>query len=258
MKTKSGAQESGARGTAYALALERGTDDFAHFAHIASHNLKEPLRAISIFAERLHRDQADKLDARAQEMIGYILDGVRTMNGLVDDLFEYSQFDSSPVPRLGVSLNEVFDEAVASFQEAIQESGASVTRDDLPTVAGDKLQLIELLKLLIGNAIKFRSQEPPQIHVSSVRYSPEESSAQLLISIRDNGIGIDAGFGEKIFKLFKKLHSREKYAGNGLGLAICQKIVERHGGRIWVESKPGKGATFFFTIPEYERGALER
>ncbi len=224
--------------------LTRSNDDLAQFAYVASHDLKEPLRTISIFAEVLEQEHGNSLDSHAREGLTYILSGVRRMHELIDDLLAYSQVESRESNMKPVDLNAVVTEALFNLHGMIQESGAEVTCDTLPLVTGDRVQLTQLLQNLVGNSIKYRSKEPPKIHV----YSTAESSEEV-ISVRDNGIGIDPRYAESVFKLFKRLHVREEYPGNGVGLAICRRIVERHGGRIWVESSGGAGSTFRFTIP---------
>jgi light-regulated signal transduction histidine kinase (bacteriophytochrome) len=224
--------------------LTRSNDDLAQFAYVASHDLKEPLRTISIFAELLDLEHGSELQPQAKEGLTYILNGVRRMHELIDDLLAYSQVESREANVRPVDLNSVVKEALFNLHGMIQESGAEVTHDSLPSVTGDRVQLTQLLQNLVGNSIKYRSKESPRIHISCSTLPSEE-----VISVQDNGIGIDPRYAESIFKLFKRLHVREEYPGNGVGLAICRRIIERHGGRIWVESSEGAGSTFHFTVP---------
>jgi len=224
--------------------LTRSNDDLAQFAYVASHDLKEPLRTIAIFTEVLELEHGKTLNPQAKEGLTYILAGVRRMHELIDDLLAYSQVESRDLTSKPVELNAVVQEALFNLHGIIQESGAQVTCDPLPTVTGDRVQLTQLVQNLVGNSIKYRSKEPPKIHISSTTDSSEE-----VISVRDNGIGIDIRYADAIFKLFKRLHVREEYPGNGVGLAICRKIVERHGGRIWVDPEAKTGSLFRFTMP---------
>jgi light-regulated signal transduction histidine kinase (bacteriophytochrome) len=225
-------------------ALTRSNDELAQFAYVASHDLKEPLRTVAIFAEVLQQEHSSSLNPQAKEGLTYILGGVRQMHALIDDLLAYSQVESKESNSEAVDMNTVLQDALFTLHGMIQDSGADVTCDTLPAVFGDRVQLIQLLQNLVGNSIKYRSKEPPRIHVSSMTETSEH-----VISVQDNGIGIDPRYSETVFKLFKRLHVREEYPGNGVGLAICRKIVERHGGRILVESSTGAGSTFRFTMP---------
>lgn len=224
--------------------LTRSNDDLAQFAYVASHDLKEPLRTIAIFTELLDQEHGESLNPQAQEGLTYILSGVRRMHELIDDLLAYSQVESRESNVKPVDLNAVVQEALFNLHRVIQEAGAEVTADPLPTVTGDRVQLTQLLQNLVGNSIKYRSKESPRIHISFALDVFEN-----VISVRDNGIGIDPRYAESVFKLFKRLHVREEYPGNGVGLAICRRIVERHGGRIWIESDGATGSTFHFTMP---------
>ncbi len=225
-------------------------DQFAQFAYIAAHNLKEPLRSIGIHAGRLEMEQRDALDDRGREAVSQILEGVHRMSDLVDDLFAYSQVDSLRLEPAAVRMELVLSEALFALQGPMQESGVVVTHQDLPVVWGDQLQLTQLMENLLANSIKFRSAEPPRIHVSA-----QAEGGDITVRVQDNGIGIDPAYREAVFKLFKRLHARDKYPGNGVGLAICRSIVTRHGGRIWVESGEGAGATFCFTLPSTARAS---
>ena len=235
---------------AYADELARSNDDLQQFAYVASHDLQEPLRMVASYTQLLARRYRGQLDADADEFIGFAVDGVTRMQALINDLLAYSRAGRKEGDRTHVPLGEVVDKVVRVLGPAITTADAVVTCDRLPTVWGDAGQLGQLLQNLIGNAIKFRGSEPPRVHVSARR-----EDGEWLVSVRDNGIGIAPEFTSRIFVIFQRLHSRNEYPGTGIGLAICRKIVERHGGRIWVESEPGHGATFHFTLPDKKADA---
>ncbi len=227
--------------------LARSNAELERFAYIASHDLQEPLRMVSSYTQLLARRYKGRLDQDADEFIEYAVDGANRMQILINDLLVYSRVGTRGKDFTPTDLSLVLELTRANLQIAIEENGAIVTSDSLPTVVGDRTQLIQLFQNLIGNAIKFRGERPPEVHLGAERRGKE-----WLISVRDNGIGLDAEYKERIFVVFQRLHTKEEYSGTGIGLAVCKKIVERHGGRVWVESKPGEGSTFFFTMPADE------
>ena len=224
--------------------LARSNADLEQFAYVASHDLQEPLRMVSSYTQLLERRYSDKLDDRAREFIGFAVDGAKRMHALINDLLEYSRVGTQGQHLTRTSADEALGRALANIRFAIEENGVSITRDPLPVVMADGAQLTRVFQNLIGNSIKFRGEEPSHIHVSARR-----NGASWVISAEDNGIGIDSSYAERIFVVFERLHRREDYPGTGMGLAICKRIVERHGGKIWVESERGEGSTFHFTLP---------
>ncbi len=226
-------------------ALERSNRELEQFAYIASHDLQEPLRMVTSYLQLLERRYKDSLDSDADEFIAYAVDGAARMQGLINDLLMYSRVGTRGKPLEPTDCSAVLKSVLANLQVAIEENGAVVTYDTLPTVMADETQLMRVFQNLISNAIKFRSDLPPEIHVEI-----ERNDGEWLFSVRDNGIGIAPQYFERIFIIFQRLHNRSKYPGTGIGLAVCKKIVERHGGRICVASEPEKGSTFYFTIPD--------
>ena len=230
-----------------AAELARSNADLEQFANVASHDLQEPLRAVVGCAELLAQDSAGKRNTDDGELLRHIVEGARRMQTLIRDLLAYSRVGSRGGWFTPTDTSEALALALANLDTAIRERNAVITRDTLPTLVVDPTQLSQLLQNLIGNALKFCKDRRPEIHIGA---QPEDGG--WLFSVRDNGIGIEPQYLERIFIIFQRLHSRTEYAGTGIGLAICKRIVERHGGRIWVESKPGQGSTFYFTIPRTE------
>jgi light-regulated signal transduction histidine kinase (bacteriophytochrome) len=224
--------------------LSRSNAELEQFAYVASHDLQEPLRMVSSYTQLLGRRYRGKLDQDADEFIAFAVDGATRMQGLINDLLAYSRVGAQFPAFAPVDTAELVDQVVGDLRPLISDAHAEVTRDALPTVMAEKRQLAQLFQNLITNAIHYRRNEPPRIHLSAQR---EERMWQFMVS--DNGLGIEPQHHERIFLLFQRLQSREHSTGTGLGLAICRKIVERHGGQIWVESTPGVGSTFSFTLP---------
>ncbi len=226
--------------------LSRSNEELRSFAYAASHDLKEPMRTIASYTQLLSQRYKDKLDGDGSEFLGYVVDAVRRMDALLSDLLTYSQHLGSKPPILQqVNAEAVLTGVMMNVQASIKETGAQVTHDPLPAaITSDFAQLSQIFQNLVSNAIKYRGSDPPRIHIGA-----EETDNDWTFSVKDNGLGIEAAYKDQIFGIFKRLHGRE-FPGTGMGLAICKKIVERHGGRVWVESDPGKGSTFYFTVPK--------
>jgi PAS domain S-box-containing protein len=224
--------------------LQRSNQELEQFAYIASHDLQEPLRMVSSYVQLLAKRYQGKLDADADEFIGYAVDGATRMQRLINDLLLYSRVGTRGKPFEPIDSYQALAAALDNLQLALVDSGAAVSHGPLPTVMADGSQLTQLFQNLVGNAIKFHGEAPPQVHVSARRQDKE-----WLFSVRDNGIGIAREDFERIFVIFQRLHGRGDYPGTGIGLAVCKRIVERHGGKIWLESEPGQGTTFLFTLP---------
>jgi PAS domain S-box-containing protein len=223
--------------------LKRSNAELAQFAYVASHDLQEPLRMVSSYTQLLARRYGDRLDADAQEFMAYVVDGAARMKQLIEDLLAYSRIGTRAREFRQVAVDVPLRRAINNLRAAIEEASATVSYDALPVLVADDMQLAQLFQNLIGNALKFRSASVPRIHVCAA-----ESDSEWIFAVRDNGIGIEPQYFERIFMVFQRLHGKEAFPGTGIGLAICKKVVERHDGRIWVESKPGEGATFHFTL----------
>jgi PAS domain S-box-containing protein len=230
---------------ATAADLARSNAELEQFAYVASHDLQEPLRMVAAYTQLLARRYKGKLDDDADEFIGFAVDGARRMQELINDLLMYSRVGTRPLQPEAVDTNQLVDQVVSDLAAAIADSHASVLRTELPIVQGDPTQVRQLFQNLIANGIKFhRPSSEPQVLVSAAR-----ENGAWTFSVRDNGIGIEAQYQERIFALFQRLHTRADYPGTGIGLAICKEIVERHGGQIRVDSAPGHGTTFLFSLP---------
>jgi PAS domain S-box-containing protein len=232
--------------------LERSNAELEQFAYVASHDLSEPLRMVTSYLQLLRRRYHGQLDADADAFIDYAVGGAGRMRDLIDDLLTYSRAGRGAPPLGPVSLGNVLDDTLHSLAAAIEEAGAEVVSGPLPTLPGDRVEVGQLFQNLIANAIKFRSPERP----ARVTVSAQPSETGWTVRIADNGIGVDLGHADRIFKMFQRLHTREDFPGTGIGLAVCSRIVERHGGRIWVEPTPGGGATFCFTLAAVRQAAL--
>ena len=224
--------------------LARSNSELQRFAYVASHDLQEPSRTVATYCELLDDRYKAQLDDKAREWIGYAVAGARRMHALVADLLEYSRLQSPTRPVAPTDCARVVAEAIANLRISIDETGAEVTHDPLPVVTADASQLAHLFQNLIANAIKFRGNQAPRVHVSAERRGDE-----WVFSVRDNGIGIAPRHCQQIFDVFKRLHPEGQYPGTGIGLAICKRVVEHHLGRIWVESEPGRGSVFYFSLP---------
>jgi PAS domain S-box-containing protein len=235
-----------------ATELERSNADLGEFAYVASHDLSEPLRMVSSYVQLLARRYSGQLDSDADEFIAFAVDGVNRMQRLIDDLLAYSRAGTQEYRIAPVDCEELVRDTLVGMQTTVAESGATIVVSDLPTVRADEGQLRQLFQNLIGNGIKFRADAPPRVEVSAER---DHDGAAWRFSVDDNGIGIDPRHAERIFTVFKRLHTRDKYPGSGVGLSICKRLVERHGGRIWVEQSELGGSRFCFTIPDRQAGS---
>jgi len=235
------------------ILLARSNTELEQFAYVASHDLQEPLRMISSYVQLLSRRYKGRLDTDADEFIAFAVDGTLRMQQLINDLLAYSRVGTRGKPLAPTDFEDVLSKAMTNLKVAIEESGAVVSHDQLPMALADETQMVQLFQNLLGNAIKFRAEEVPRIHVSA-RAEREE----WVFAVRDNGIGIDPQFHERIFVLFQRLHGRDEYPGTGIGLTISKKIVERHGGRIWLESSAGAGTTFYFSVPKPKTEFMRR
>jgi PAS domain S-box-containing protein len=223
--------------------LQRSNADLEQFAYVASHDLQEPLRMVATYAQLFAERYQGKLDERADKYIQYTIDGAKRMQQLIKELLEYSRVSSNAKVPIKVESALIVENAILALKAAIDESGAEIVRHELPAVRADQAQLAQVFQNIIGNAIKFHSDRRPVIRIGA-----ERRNGKCEFHVEDNGIGIDKQYADRIFQMFQRLHERGQYEGNGIGLAIVKKIVERHGGRVWFESEPGRGTTFYFTI----------
>jgi len=228
--------------------LKRSNEELQQFAYVASHDLQEPLRMVSSYTQLLSKRYSGQLDSDADEFIAFAVDGCNRMQGLIQDLLAYSRAGEGGKALLEVSGEEAMQAALTNLRVSIEQSGAIVTHGPLPDITTNAMQLTQVFQNLVGNAVKYRGAAVPRIHIGAEQSGDEE----WIFSVRDNGLGIDPRYFEKIFVLFQRLHGRNEFAGTGIGLAICKKIVDRLGGRIWVESQTGKGSTFYFALPVME------
>jgi light-regulated signal transduction histidine kinase (bacteriophytochrome) len=224
--------------------LNRSNDELGQFAYIASHDLQEPLRMVASYTQLLSKRYKGQLDADADEFISFAVDGASRMQQLIEDLLAYSRVATTGNELLDTSSEYALEQALQNLHWAIKDGGALVTHDPLPTVQADQMQLVQLFQNLIGNAIKYQGPGIPEVHISATKR--DESSWSF--AVKDNGLGIDPQYFERIFGMFQRLHKRDEYSGTGVGLAICKKIVERHGGSLRVESALGFGSTFSFAL----------
>ena len=225
--------------------LARSNAELEQFASVASHDLQEPLRTISSYTQLLERRYGKRLEGEAVEFMRYIVDGAARMKQLIEDLLAYSRAGAPARQMQKASVQAALSRALENLKGALADSGGTVSHDPLPSVLGDELQLGQVFQNLIGNALKFRGKDAPRIHVGV-----KDADTTWEIAVKDNGIGIEPKYFERVFQIFQRLHAMGEYPGTGIGLAICKKVVERHGGRIWVESTPGQGSSFLFTLPK--------
>jgi signal transduction histidine kinase len=231
--------------TRKAQELARSNAELEQFAYVASHDLQEPLRMVSSYTQLIVRRYGERLDSDGKEFMDFIVDGAARMKQLIEDLLAYSRVGTRGKELKATDCEVVLQKALTNLRATVEASSALVTHDPLPTIEADATQLVQLFQNLIGNAIKFRGTNAPCVHVSA-----KEQDDAWLFGVEDNGIGIDPQYSERIFMVFQRLHNKAEYPGTGIGLAICKKVVDRHGGRIWVESKSDCGSNFYFTLPK--------
>ena len=224
--------------------LARSNADLAQFAYVASHDLQEPLRTITRFVQLLDERYQGKLDQDADEFIGFIVGGTKRMQQIINDLLAYSRVNTRREPPNIVKIDDAIQRAMQNINYVLEEAGGTIIYGEMPSIIADETQMTQLFQNMIGNAMKFHGEEAPRVEISAVRKGDD-----WIFSVRDNGIGIDPQYKDRIFEIFQRLHTCEEYPGTGIGLAIAKKIVERHQGHIWVDSQPGKGSTFNFTLP---------
>jgi len=227
--------------------LERSNRELEQFAYVASHDLQEPLRMVSSYTQLLAQRYQGELDEKAHKFIDYAVDGAVRMQRLINDLLAYSRVSTRGKEFELSDSQAALDEALCNLKAAVEESRAEIHCELLPQVPADPTQLVQLFQNLVGNALKFHGPTPPRIEVAA-----RDLGEEWRFAVRDNGIGVEAQYADKVFVIFQRLHSRQEYPGTGIGLAICKRIVERHGGRIWFKSEPGRGSTFYFTLPKRE------
>jgi light-regulated signal transduction histidine kinase (bacteriophytochrome) len=224
--------------------LKRSNEELEQFAYVSSHDLQEPLRMITSYLQLLQRRYQGNLDKKADMYIHFAVDGAARMQNLIIDLLEYSRVGRRDDKPESSDSKFILNKVLFDIKAVIKENNATISHDPLPEVMVDPTRMVQVFQNLILNGIKFRSEEAPKIHIAA-----EKKASEWVFSVQDNGIGIDPQYSERIFEIFKRLNSRDRYSGTGIGLAICKKVIERHGGRIWVESELGKGSTFYFTLP---------
>lgn len=237
--------------------LRRSNEELEQFAYVASHDLQEPLRTVASYAELLARRYEGKLDEKADRYIDFVVDGCQRMQDLINDLLAFSRVGTKAAPTVPTGLDVPLDRALRALEAAISETGATIERDDLPDAEIDEAQMMLVFQNLIGNAVKFRGDETPHVAIRSA-----VQDGEITVTVRDNGIGIEPQYQDRIFTIFQRLHTRAEYPGTGLGLAICKKVVERHGGRIWLDETEGRGASFSFSLPTarnvHDQGTRDR
>jgi light-regulated signal transduction histidine kinase (bacteriophytochrome) len=230
---------------AQAEELQQINAELQQLAYVVSHDVSAPLRMIRYSVKKVRQDYKGELDAGSDELLGYAVEEAEWMQRLIEDLREYSRVHTRGRPFAPVDCEGMLERVLRQLAPDIERTDAQVTHDPLPTVMADEAQMVQLFQNLISNALKYRGEAPPRVHVGV-----EDVDSEWVFAVRDNGIGIDARHFERIFGIFERLHTREEYDGTGVGLAICQRIVQRHGGRIWVASEVGQGSTFYFTLPQ--------